>query len=185
MSDDPPETPPPASAGGPDIAALSAAAYEDLRRLAKARLRSSGPITLLDTSGLVSDTYKRLALQHGLQIASRAQFLGYCARVMRSVVVDLVRERNAVRHGGEAQQITLNTALGESLPAEDEPLHIDDALTELAKVEPRLSQVVEMRYFGGYSEEEIGQALGLTARTVQRDWQKARLLLRAMLLDPK
>jgi RNA polymerase sigma factor (TIGR02999 family) len=180
VSNDPPKQPPMAP-GDVDIAALSAAAYEDLRRLAKARLRSNGPMTLLDTSGLVSDTYKRLALQHNLHIESRAHFLGYCSRVMRSVIIDMVRERNAARRGGGDRKITLTTALGASLAAEEEPLQIDDALAELGRLEPRLAQVVEMRYFGGYNEEEVAEALGITTRTVQRDWQKARILLRAML----
>ncbi len=112
MSDEPPKPPPIASAGAVDIAALSAAAYDDLRRLAKARLRSNGPLTLLDTAGLVSDTYKRLALQHNLHIENRAHFLGYCSRVMRSVIIDMVRERNAARRGGGEAKLTLNTALG-------------------------------------------------------------------------
>jgi RNA polymerase sigma factor (TIGR02999 family) len=183
VSDELPEPPPPGRSGGIDVAALSAAAYEDLRRLARARLRSSAPLTLLDTAGLVSDTYRRLAQQHNLKIESRAQFLGYCSRIMRSVIIDLVRERNAERRGGGAQKITLSTALGESVAAEDEPLRVDDALADLAKLEPRLAQVVEMRYFGGYDEEEVAEALGITARTVQRDWQKARVLLQAMLSD--
>lgn len=166
-----------------DIAALSASAYEDLRRLAKARLRSSGHLTLLDTAGLVSDTYRRLALQHDLHIENRAHFLGYCSRVMRSVIIDIVRERNADRRGGGARKITLNTAVGESVAPEDEPLKIDDALADLARLEPRLARVVEMRYFGGYNESEVAEALGITARTVQRDWQKARVILRTMLAD--
>ena len=181
MSDEPPEVPPIGS--GMDIAALSAAAYEDLRILARARLRSSGPLTLLDTSGLVGDTYKRLALQHNLRIESRAHFLGYCSRIMRSVIIDMVREKKAGRRGGGAPKITLNTSLGEALPDEDEPLRVDEALAELALREPRLAHVVEMRYFGGYNEDEIAEALGITARTVQRDWQKARVLLQAMLSD--
>jgi RNA polymerase sigma factor (TIGR02999 family) len=164
-----------------DIAAWSASAYEDLRRLARARLRSNGPLTLLDTAGLVGDTYQRLAAQHHLRIESRAEFLSYCSRVMRSVIIDLVRERAALRRGGGEKCITLNTALGDSLEAAPEPLWVDEALTELAKREPRLAQVVEMRYFGGYSEEEAAEALGITTRTVQRDWQKAQVLLRAML----
>jgi RNA polymerase sigma factor (TIGR02999 family) len=168
-----------------DIAALSGAAYEDLRRLAKARLRSNGPLTLLDTAGLVSDTYQRLALRHDLQIESRAHFLGYCSRIMRSVVIDLVRERSAGRRGGGQRNITLSTNLGESLAAQDEPLRVDDALADLAKLEPRLAQVVEMRYFGGYSDDEVAEALGITARTVQRDWRKARVLLQSMLADSK
>jgi RNA polymerase sigma factor (TIGR02999 family) len=166
-----------------DIAALSATAYHELRGLARARLRSNGPLTLLDTTGLVSDTYRRLAVQHNLHIESRAHFLGYCSRIMRSVIIDLVRERNAERRGGGERKMTLNTEIGEALAAADEPLHIDDALAELAKREPRLAQVVEMRYFGGYNEEEVAEALGITARTVQRDWRKARVLLRAMLSD--
>ena len=97
MSEDSPKPPPQAPPGQADIAALSAAAYEDLRRLAKSRLRSNGPLTLLDTAGLVSDTYRRLALQHNLQIESRAHFLAYCSHIMRSIIVDLIRERNAAR----------------------------------------------------------------------------------------
>ena len=185
MSDDSPKPPPPMPPVGIDIAALSAAAYDDLRRLARARLRSNGPLTLLDTTGLVGDTYKRLALQHNLQIESRAHFLGYCSRIMRSVIIDLVRERNAGRRGGGDRKITLNTEMGEALALEAEPLRVDDALADLAKLEPRLAQVVEMRYFGGYNEEEVAEALGITARTVQRDWQKARVLLQAMLSNPE
>lgn len=175
--------PPPNPGGGMDIAALSATAYDELRRLARARLRSNGPLTLLDTAGLVSDTYRRLALQQNLRIQSRAHFLGYCSRIMRSVIIDLLRERDAERRGGGDRKITLNTEIGESLAAADEPLRVDDALAELAKREPRLAQVVEMRYFGGYTEEEVAEALGITTRTVQRDWQKARMLLRVMLTD--
>jgi RNA polymerase sigma factor (TIGR02999 family) len=179
LSDDSPKIPPP----GADIAALSAAAYEDLRRLARARLRSNGPLTLLDTAGLVSDTYRRLAAQHNLRIESRAHFLGYCSRIMRSIIIDLVRERNAGRRGGGERDLTLNTSIAESLAVDVQPLQLDDALADLAKLEPRLAQVVEMRYFGGYDEQEVAEALGITARTVQRDWQKARLLLQAMLSD--
>jgi RNA polymerase sigma factor (TIGR02999 family) len=184
VSDKSPGAPPATPGSGMDIAALSAAAYDELRGLARARLRSNGPLTLLDTAGLVSDTYKRLALQHNLRIESRAHFLGYCSRIMRSVIIDLIREKNAERRGGGERKITLNTDIGESLAAADEPLRIDDALAELAKCEPRLAQVVEMRYFGGYKEEEVAEALGVTTRTVQRDWQKARVLLQAMLSDP-
>jgi RNA polymerase sigma factor (TIGR02999 family) len=183
VSDELPAPPPASPGSGMDVAALSAAAYEDLRRLARARLRSSAPLTLLDTSGLVSDTYRRLAQQHNLKIENRAQFLGYCSRIMRSVIIDLVREKNADRRGGGAQKITLSTVLGESVAAEAEPLRVDEALAELAKQEPRLAQVVEMRYFGGYDEAEVAEALGITTRTVQRDWQKARVLLQAMLSD--
>src|SRR5260370_36025797 len=114
-----------------DIAALSATAYDELRGLARARLRSNGPLTLLDTAGLVSDTYRRLALQHNLHIENRAHFLGYCSRIMRSVIIDLVRERNAERRGGGERKITPKTEIGEALGGADEPLRVDKSLGEL------------------------------------------------------
>lgn len=183
VSDELPEPPPSTAGGSLDLSRLSAATYEELRGLARARLRSNGPLTLLDTAGLVSDTYRRLAQQQDLHIESRAHFLGYCSRIMRSVIIDLVRERNAERRGGGERKLTLNTAMGDSLPARDDPLRVDDALAELATREPRLAKVVEMRYFGGYSEDEVAEALAVTTRTVQRDWQKARMLLHAMLSE--
>ena len=168
-----------ASAG---IDALWSGLYPDLKQLARARLRRSGHNTLLDTTGLVNDAYLRVAGAASLREASPGQFLAYAARTMRSVVIDLARERQAARRGGDAIHLTLSTELMEGMPmAQDEPLEVDRALRDLATVEPRLGQVVEMRYFGGFTEAEIGAALGLTERTVRRDWEKARLLLRAML----
>jgi RNA polymerase sigma factor (TIGR02999 family) len=136
---------------------------------------------LLDTTGLVNDAYLRVAGAASLREASPQQFLAYAARTMRSVVIDLARERQAQRRGGDLARVTLNTAVSDSAAAEDEPLEVDRALRDLAALEPRLSQVVEMRYFGGFTETEIGEALGVTERTVRRDWEKARLLLRTML----
>ncbi len=163
------------------IDALWSNLYPDLKQLARARLRRSAPLTLLDTTGLVNDAYLRVAGAASLREASPGQFLAYAARTMRSVVIDLARERQALRRGGDAPKLALNTGIAGSVAAEDEPLEIDRALEQLSALEPRLSQVVEMRYFGGFTEAEIGAALGLTERTVRRDWEKARLLLRAML----
>jgi RNA polymerase sigma factor (TIGR02999 family) len=163
------------------LEALWAELYPDLKHLARARLRRSFPNTLLDTTGLVNDAYLRVNGAAGLRQASPGQFLAYAARTMRSVVIDLARERQALRRGGDQARITLSTAVADGLAAEDEPLELDRALRQLSEVEPRLSQVVEMRYFGGFTEAEIGTALGVTERTVRRDWEKARLLLRAML----
>ena len=161
--------------------ALWSGLYGDLKQLARARLRRSGPMTLLDTTGLVNDAYLRIAAKERPLYGSSREFLAYASRVMRSVVIDLVRERRAEYRGGDAAHLTLNTSVMEHAAAEDEPLFVDEALESLAKLEPRLCQVVEMRYFGGFTEAEIGGALGLTDRTVRRDWEKARLLLRAML----
>ena len=163
------------------LEALWVGLYPDLKQLARSRLRRHGPNTLLDTTGLVNDAYVRVSGAAGLRETEPGQFLAYAARTMRSVVIDLARERQALRRGGDHAHITLSTAVVEGAAAEDEPLELDRALKQLAEVEPRLSQVVEMRYFGGFTEAEIGVAMGVTERTVRRDWDKARLLLRAML----
>jgi RNA polymerase sigma factor (TIGR02999 family) len=168
-------------AGPEAAAALWSGLYGDLKQLARSRLRRSGPMTLLDTTGLVNDAYVRMAARRRPDYGSSEQFLGYASRVMRSVVIDLVRERQAERRGGDVERITLNTEVIGGVAAEEELLQVDQALENLARLEPRLCQVVEMRYFGGFTEAEIGAAMGLTDRTVRRDWEKARLLLRAML----
>lgn len=166
---------------GVTVDALWTAAYAELERLAHGRLRSTGPHTLLDTTALVSDTYLRLSRQGRLPVASRGEFFAYCARAMRSVIVDMARARSAEKRHGAGELLTLNTAIGESVSQPEPAVAVHDALLELEAVEPRLARVVEMRYFGGLSEAEIGEALGLTERTVRRDWEKARRLLRVML----
>jgi len=166
---------------GVDSATLFHAAYDELKKLARARLSASGRMTLLDTTALVNESWLRLSGQRTLRVETRRKFFAYAAQVMRSVIVDQVRERSAERRGGGERALTLDTALGDGLIQGDEALQVHEALESLATVEPRLAQVVEMRYFGGLTEQEIGEALGLTERTVRRDWEKARLLLAAML----
>ena len=164
--------------------ALFATAYAELRKLARARLRDGGRNTVLDTTALVHESYLRFINGNRLRSDDRRAFFAYASRVMRSVIIDAVRERQAERRGGDLQRMTLNTQVGDSLPSgEDEVLGVHEALQALAQAEPRLAKVVEMRYFGGYSEAEIGDALELTERTVRRDWNKARLLLSVMLKD--
>lgn len=151
--------------------------YADLKRLAHSRLRRVGEMTLLDTTALVNESYLRLGAS-AADFPDRHHFLAYVAGVMRSVVVDLVRARLADRRGGSAEHVTLNTAVVDSAHRhEDEVLRVHEALGDLAQADPRAAQVVEMRYFGGLTEPEIAQALGVTERTVQRDWHKARLFL--------
>ena len=152
--------------------------YDDLRRIARSRLRLAGDMTLLDTTSLVHEAYLRFQGAGELDFADRRHFLGYAAKVMRSVIIDAVRTRQADRRGGGAIHVTLNTAIGDSVATgEDEVLRVHEALAELSSVDERLGTVVEMRYFGGLSESEIAECLGITERTVQRDWQKARLFL--------
>jgi RNA polymerase sigma factor (TIGR02999 family) len=162
--------------------ALFTAAYSELRKLARSRLRDGGRNTMMDTTALVHESYLRFIKLGQLRSDDRRAFFAYASRVMRSVIIDAVRERQAERRGGDLARMTLNTQLLNSLPSgEEEVLQIHEALEALAQAEPRLAQVVEMRYFGGYSEQEIADTLQLTDRTVRRDWDKARLLLGAML----
>jgi len=157
--------------------ALFAATYRDLRRLARARLRAGGRSTLLDTTGLVHESYLRFAGARSLQLEDRAHFMRYAGRVMRSVIVDFARRRNAGRRGGVAHvHLTLRTGDGVTTGGK-EILRVHEALEGLAKLDARMAQVVEMRYFGGMSELEIAEALAVTDRTVRRDWEKARLWL--------
>jgi len=158
--------------------------YADLQRLARSRLRqagNAGGLTLLDPTGLVHESYLRLQQggRSGLDFPDRRHFLSYAARVMHNIVIDMVRSRQAQRHGGEFEQVTFSTTIA-GLPAvqnDAQILAVHEAMEELAAFDARLCQVVEMRYFGGLTESEIAESLGLTERTVQRDWQKARLYL--------
>ena len=156
-----------------------AQAYRELRRMAHARLRDGGRNTVLDTTALVHETYLKLQRGQGaVAFPDRARFLVYAGRAMRSIIIDLVRRRRAVRHGGEVLHVTLTGDLLDAPAAgEDEILRVHEALQEMAGVDPRMAQVVELRYFGGLSDVEIGQALGVTDRTVRRDWEQARLFL--------
>jgi len=149
--------------------------YRQLRILARARLRSGGRNTLLDTSALVHEAYLRMA---DVDVADPRQWMAYASRTMRSVIVDLARRRQAAKHGGQAFLVTWTDALQVRAPVPaDEVVRVHDALAELEGIDPRLAQVVEMRYFGGLDDEQIAQALGVSDRTVRRDWEKARLLL--------
>lgn len=172
-----------ASAGDSQAAdQVVALLYGELHRLARSRMRRSGELTLLDTTALVHESYLRMqqaANPDFPDFPDRQHFLGYAAKVMRTVVVDLVRARHADRRGGaQALHVTLTTEIVDSAaPQDDEILRVHEALDELASVDERLARVVELRYFGGLTEAEIAACLGLTERTVQRDWHKARMFL--------
>ena len=158
--------------------ALFAAAYTELRRLARSRLHEGGRNTMLDTTSLVHESYMRYVKVGELQIGDRRAFFGYASRVMRSVIVDSARERCAECRGGGISPLTLSTNIAENLMEDEETIiKIHEALEVLEQADPRLAKVVEMRYFGGYSEREIAETLEVTERTVERDWQKARLIL--------
>jgi RNA polymerase sigma factor (TIGR02999 family) len=152
--------------------------YEDLRKLAHSRLRQHKTFTLLDTSSLVHDCYLKLVNGQSWPMESRQHFFAYASQVMRSVIVDFARARQAERRGGSADVVSLDTDLSDKLSApEDDVIRVNDALDTLAKIDDRAAQVVEMRYFGGLTEPDIADALGVSERTVRRSWEKAKLML--------
>jgi RNA polymerase sigma factor (TIGR02999 family) len=156
--------------------------YRELREMAHQRLHRSNRITSLDTTALVHECYLRLVRLGQLHTRDRSHFLGYAARVMRSIVVDFVRQRLAKRRGGDELRVTLATDIRDcNAVSEEQIMQVDEALQELAVLDPRLVQVVEMRYFAGFTVEQIAESRGVTSRTIRRDWEKARLLLYAAL----
>jgi RNA polymerase sigma factor (TIGR02999 family) len=155
-----------------------AVTYRELHALAHQRLRLSGRGDFLDTTSLVHECYLRLVRVGALQVEERENFLAYAASVMRSIVIDFARRGAAVRRGGAADHVTLDTGVHDGDgQARDELVRLDAALTELSQVDARLAKIVELRYFAGLTNDEIARILGVTERTVRRDWQKARLLL--------
>jgi RNA polymerase sigma factor (TIGR02999 family) len=152
--------------------------YPELRQIAHRRLAPHQRSGLLDTTALVNECYVKFVQRDGLRTEDRAHFLAYAATVMRSIIVDTARQSLTDRRGGEAPHVALDSVLVDSLAAPaEEIMDIDRALRELRAIDARLVQVVEMRYFGGMKDGEIAEALGLSTRSVQRAWEKARLLL--------
>jgi len=170
---------------GGAIDQVFALTYRELRDLAHGRLkRSSSRHTALDTTSLVHECYLRLVRLGQLNAQDRSHFMAYAARVMRSIIVDTVRARVAQRRGGDEMHVTLGTDVVDKASVDEhELLRLDEALDELARLDQRLVQIVEMRYFAGLAVEEIAAALGVTSRTIRRQWEKARLLLFASLQD--
>lgn len=179
------------SAQGGDSAAAEAlfdATYCDLHRIARARLRGCRHEPMLDTGTLVHESYFRFIASGQLHIEDRCHFFHWASAAMRSIVVDIARRRRATRRGGDAVHTSLDTEEADLCPArlgsvtaEEEILAVHQALDRLATADPRSARVVEMRYFSGMTEPEIALALDITERTVRRDWQRARLLLREVL----
>ena len=162
--------------------------YGEFRRLARSHMRRMGAMTLLDTAGLAHEVWLRLQATEGLAFPDRDHFLSYVSKMMRALAVDAARTRSAQKRGGGLVLVTLPTEPGLPAAADttafEDVLRVDAALHALAQADERLARVVEMRYFGGLTDAEIGACLGLTERTVQRDWRKARLFLLDALADP-
>ena len=155
--------------------------YEHLRSIARRQLAVRDGGGTLSTTGLVHEAYLKLVDQSRIAWSDQAHFFALASVAMRHVLVDRARAKLASKREGVLFRVTLDD---EQVADESQPqvlLEINDAVDQLALVEPRLAKVVECRFFGGLSEEETATALGVTTRTVQRDWVKARMLLRRAL----
>ena len=161
----------------PALESLYSALYRELSRLARSHLARAGTITL-DPPAVLHDAFIRIVgTGEPGQFPNRKVFFGYASAVMRTVVVDYVRERRAQKRGGGERDLTLNTGIAESVMAEDQLIGLHEALNQLARIDDRCYRVVEMRYFGGLTEEEVAEVLDVSLPTVKRDWRKARAFL--------
>ena len=160
---------------------LVPAVYDELRAIARRQLSGREGGGTLTTTGLVHEAYLKLVDQSRLAWRDRAHFFALASVVMRHVLVDRARARLAQKREGERQRITLDDELIAAPEQPDALLQLSEAIDRLAEVEPRLARVVDCRFFGGLTDDEIAEALQVTARTVQRDWVKARMLLRRAL----
>lgn len=156
------------------IDALASLCYEELQAIARRERRQALGLATLDTGAVVHEAFLRLVSQRQLTEADRSQFLAAAAVTMRRVIIDYARRQKAEKRGGRDLRLSLDAAPGIVELREDMLLALDEALERLEAVEPRLVRVVEYRYFCGMTEEETAKALGVTARTVRRDWVKAR-----------
>lgn len=153
--------------------------YDELRRIARRQLRAERPDHTLNTTSLVHEAYLKLVDQTRAQWRDRVHFFAVASQAMRRILVDHARKHLAAKRGGHQQRVPLEAAALAVDERAEMLLALDEALTDLARLDERLSRVVECRFFGGLSEEDTAEALGVTARTVRRDWVKAKGWLHA------
>ena len=165
------------------VAQLFEVSYDELKRLAHSRLYAANLKQGFATESLLHESYLRLANQKTLAIPDRRHFFAYASKVMRSVILDAVREANAERRGGGQPNLTLNTEIANIAVKGGDVEAIDVALKDLQNLSPDLAALVEMRFFGGMTELEIAEVLGVSERTVRREWEKARAALLVLLED--
>jgi RNA polymerase sigma factor (TIGR02999 family) len=151
--------------------------YEELHRLARRHIGRERPGHTLQTSALVNEAYLRLVDQRNVHWQNRAHFFSIASRLMRRILVDHARRRHFVKRGGGLRRVSLDEAAVVSQNRAADLIALDDALTNLAAIDPRKCQVVELRFFGGLSVEEIATIVGVSPVTVMRDWSTARAWL--------
>jgi RNA polymerase sigma factor (TIGR02999 family) len=176
----------------PDLTALFAAAekgdqasrellfqrlYAELHRLARRELWKSGAAVSMGATTLLHEAFINMSERDTIAFPDRARFMAYAARAMRGLIIDYARSRHAQKRGGQFQITALDTNISNEVSDEIDLPQVGDALDELANLEPNLAQVVDLKFFCGFSFAEIAAMRGVSERTVQRDWEKARIYL--------
>jgi RNA polymerase sigma factor (TIGR02999 family) len=151
--------------------------YEELKRIARHHLRVTNAKATLSTTELVHEAYLKISPGPNAGWEGRGHFFGAASRAMRQILVDFARRRGATKRGGEMQRVSLGETAGTLELELDAILTLDSALEKLDALDPRLRKIVELRYFGGLTEHEIAELLGVTLRTIERNWLKARMFL--------
>lgn len=156
--------------------ALFSALYSELRRLARYELARHGAPMSVSATTLLHKAYIEMAENHGTSFADRKRFMGYASRVMRGLIIDHARSRSAQKRGGQFEITSLEGEI-ESAADEHNLVQISQALDELAQAEPELAEIVDLKFFCGFSFAEIGAIRDVSERTIQRQWEKARIYL--------
>jgi RNA polymerase sigma factor (TIGR02999 family) len=157
--------------------------YDELHRMARRELAKRGAGVTLGATTLLHEAYLDISDREGAAFPDRNRFMAYASRVMRGLIIDYARRRQAQKRGGEFEITSIATDVAEPMPDADELTRVSDALDDLGSTEPRLAQIVDFKFFCGFSFAEIGSMLSLSERTVQRDWEKARIYLHRVLRD--
>ena len=158
--------------------------YADLRRIAQSALRRSGPQLTVSPTTLLHEAWLKISGREALEFPDRARFMAYASRAMRRLVIDFVREKHALKRGAAFELTVMPTEAPEYVVDARELDRISNALDELAGVDAALAELVDLKFFCGFSFAEIGAMRGVSERTVQRDWNKARLFLHDVLREP-
>jgi RNA polymerase sigma factor (TIGR02999 family) len=159
--------------------------YEELRRLAQRKLRQGGAPHILGATTLLHEVYLTVHARDGVVFPDRARFLAYAARAMRGLIIDFARSRQTLKRGAGFEITSLPTEIPEQGADSSDLQRLNDAVERLALADPRLAEVVDLKYFGGFSFAEIAAMWEMSERTVQRDWEKARLFLHKYLSGPE
>lgn len=163
---------------------LVALIYPELRRLARRHMRQENPAHTLQTSALINEAYLRLVNQRDVAWQDRGHFFAVAAQVMRHILIDHARKHHVVRRGGGLQRVSLDETAVTSHERASEFVALDEALTKLAVVDARKSQIVEMKFFGGLTVEEVAEVMKLSPITIKREWRAAKAWLHLEITKP-